>query len=62
MRQLKCSFTFYNFIVALEKFPEAMERHEKTLLSIRDAMASEFGKSPNEDRLGIVHGELWGGK
>lgn len=62
MREVKCRFTFDNFIGVLEQFPAIIKGHEEELLSIRDAMVSEFGKTHNEDGWGIVHGDLWGGK
>jgi hypothetical protein len=64
MRKIKYLFTYDSVLKVLENYPELLERHEKTLDTIRDVMAKEFERPSTEegDGFGLLHGDFWSGK
>jgi hypothetical protein len=55
MRQLKHRITYGSFIPVLERFPEILGSHRKTLEDVKAWVA-------DTDDLGIIHGDFWSGK
>jgi hypothetical protein len=64
MRKVKFTFTYESFLNVLENYPELLEGHERTLQTVRDAMAKEFERPSTEDDegWGLIHGDFWSGK
>lgn len=64
MRKLKYTLTYGGFFEVLEKYPELLKGHKKTLESIRDAMTREFEQpgSEQDENWGLIHGDFWPGK
>ncbi|KAK6221398.1 hypothetical protein LQW54_001499 [Pestalotiopsis sp. IQ-011] len=62
-RKLKYLVTFDVFLGVLEKFPELLDGHQKTLKEVQEAKAAEFQKPSTEadDGWGLIHGDLWSG-
>lgn len=64
MWKIKYLFTYDSVLKVLENYPELLEGHEKTLDTIRGAMAKEFERPSTEegDGYGLLHGDFWPGK
>jgi hypothetical protein len=64
MRKIKYLFTYDTVLKVLGNYPELLEGHEKTLGTIRDAIAKEFERPSTEegDGYGLLHGDFWSGK
>jgi len=65
MRKLKLQITYDCFIQVLERFPDVLEGHRRTLEDVKDELEKEFSRSVEDGQgedWGIIHGDFWTGK
>ncbi|KAK7757531.1 hypothetical protein SLS62_000546 [Diatrype stigma] len=66
MRKLKYFITYGSFIEVLEKFPDVIGDHKKSLQEVQHMAIKEFEKTASGDgdgreEWGLIHGDFWTG-